>query len=602
MLTRDPRRAAHPSTRRRQWPAPAALVALLAAAVVLTAASPQAPGGAPTVTPYSGFGGTVQRTTADSTPQPLTVPQAAPTSPNIVYILLDDTGFSDLGAYGSEIATPHIDALARAGLRYNNFHTHAICSPTRAALLTGRVAHAVGMKDLAGADGGFPNARGRITPAAATIGQLLQRHGYSTYGVGKWHLTPHEDMDANSPRTDWPLQKGFDRFYGFLSGWTDQFHPSLVEDNHAIVTPDRPGYHFTEDIVDRAIDYLREGRRAATDRPFFLYLAPGASHAPYQVPAGYVEKYTRRYDAGWDAIRAERFARQKQMGLIPADTVMPPRNADDQAWADLTADEQRVFARYMAVYAAFVEHTDEQIGRLIQYLKDAGQYDNTLIFLMSDNGAAPEAGPEGNFTNPYGGRLTIADSLARLDDLGTERSQPLYQRAWAMAGVSPFKKYKLSMQLGGIRDPLIVSWPNGIPSVEHGAVRPQFLDVIDITPTVLEVLDLTAPTVFDGVPQLPMHGRSLLATLRDAGAAAPRHTQVFELRGGRAIYHDGWRAVAEHRPGTPFEDDRWELYDQADDFAEANDLAARYPERLKALQELWWTEARAHGVLPLTAR
>jgi arylsulfatase len=580
------------------------LTGLVTAAILLTAAaaSPQDQSSPETITPYTDFQGVVRTTTADSTPAPLVTPQAAPGSPNIVFIVLDDLGFSDLGAYGSEIATPHIDALAQAGLRFNNFNTHAICSTTRAALLTGRVAHAVGMKDLAGNDTGFPNARGRITPAAATIAQLLQANGYSTYGVGKWHLLPHANMFASSPRTDWPLQKGFDRFYGFLSGWTDQYHPSLVEDNHSIVTPDRPGYHFTADIVDHAIRYLREGEQAQTDRPFFLYVATGAVHAPHQAPPEYIEKYASVYTKGWDAIRAERFAREKAMGLIPRDTVLPPRNADDRAWDDLTPDERTVFARYMAVYAGFVEHTDAEIGRLIDYLRQSGQFDHTIIFLISDNGAAPEAGPEGNFTSPYGGRLSIAESLARLDDLGTERSEELYQRAWAMASVSPFKKYKLSMQLGGVRDPLIVAWPGGIAPADHGAVRSQFLDVIDITPTVLDITGVRAPSVFAGVPQMPIHGASFRAVLGDARAPAPRDTQVFELRGERAIYHDGWRAVSVHAPGTSYDQDRWELYDDTHDYAEAHDLAAQYPDRLKALQDLWWREARTYGVLPLTAR
>jgi arylsulfatase len=553
-------------------------------------------------TPYTGFGGLVGTPTQDSTPSPLPIAHATPGSPNIVYIVLDDVGFADLGAYGSEISTPNIDALAKAGVRYNNFNTHAICSTTRAALLTGRVAHAVGMKDLAGRDGGFPNSRGRITPMAATIAQILQANGYSTYGAGKWHLTPHEDMTSASPRTDWPLQKGFDRYYGFLSGWTDQYHPSLIEDNHSLVTPDRPGYHFTADIVDHAIEYLREGQAAAADRPFFMYLVTGAAHAPHQVPAKYIEKYKNRYLEGWDAIRAERFARQKEMHLLPADTVMPPRNEDDPAWSSLTPDEQKVYARYMAVYAGFMEHTDEQIGRFITYLKDSRQFDNTLIFFISDNGAAPEAGIQGNFTSPYNGRLSIPDSLARLDDLGTERSEELYQRPWAMAGVAPFKKYKLSMELGGVRDPLIVSWPKTIPATADGAVRTQFVDVIDITPTVLDVTKLHAPTVFDGIPQLPIHGKSIMPTLTDANAPSPRDTQVFELRGGRAIYHQGWRAVATHTAGASYDDDRWALYDETHDFAEANDLSAKYPERLKAMKDLWWSEARKYGVLPLSAR
>lgn len=587
----------------RQLLRPAAVVAATIAVIAAPGARQQSTEKPPgEVTPYTGFAGTVQKTTADSTPAPMGVPQARPGSPNVIFAVLDDVGFADLGAYGSEISTPNIDALAKAGLRYNNFHTHAICSTTRAALLTGRFAHAVGMKDLAGTDGGYPNSRGRITSAAATIAQILQASGHATYGIGKWHLVPGEDMSPSRPRTHWPLQKGFDRYYGFLSGWVDQFHPSLIEDNHSLTTPDRPDYHFTEDIVDRTIGYLREGQAAGTGRPFFMYFATGAAHAPIQVPPAYIDKYKNTYGKGWDVIRADRFARQKQLGLIPADTVMPPRNDGDRAWADLSADEQRVFARYMAVYAAFIEHTDVQIGRLIRYLKDSGQFDNTIIFLISDNGAAPEAGPEGAFTSPYGGRLSIAESLARLDDLGTERSEALYQRAWAMAGVAPFKKYKLSMQLGGVRDPLIVSWPKGIAATENGGVRSQFIHVIDLTPTVLDVTGVEPPTMFQGVPQMPMHGKSILRTLGDARAPNPRNTQVFELRGERAIYDHGWRAVSVHVPGTPYEQDAWELYDVSRDFAEANNVASKYPDKLKALQDLWWSEARKYGVLPLTAR
>jgi arylsulfatase len=289
------------------------------------------------------------------------------------------------------------------------------------------------------------------------------------------------------------------------------------------------------------------------------------------------------------------------MGLIPANTVLPPRNPDDKAWADLTADEQKVYARYMAVYAAFIEHTDAQIGRFIDYLKQSGQFENTVIFFISDNGAAPEAGPEGAFTSPYGGRLSIAESLARLDDLGTERSEELYQRGWAMAGVSPFKKYKLSMQLGGVRDPLIITWPKTIPSASAGAIRSQFVDVIDLTPTVLDILGLQAPATFAGVPQMPMHGASILAAMRDPRAPAPRDTQVFELRGERAIYHQGWRAVTVHRSGTSYDADKWELYDDTTDFAEANDVSQKYPDRLQVMKDLWWSEARKYGILPLTA-
>lgn len=572
----------------------ATLLALVFAAT--TSVDRVATQGAPQgVNHLTGFQGTINTTTADSTPAPMPVVQARAGSPNIVYIVLDDTGFADIGAYGSEIATPNIDALAAGGLRYNNFHTYAICSPTRAALLTGRNAHAVGMNDLAGSDDGYPNSRGRVPATAAMVSQILQAGGYRTYAVGKWHLSP--DNSDGAPREHWPLGKGFDRFYGFLSGWTDQFHPNLVADNTPLEIPNRVGYHFSEDIVDRSIQYLETGQPSG--RPFFLYLAFGATHGPNQAPREYVEKYLKTYDKGWDAIRDERFARQKRIGIIPSETRLPARNENDLVWSELSADERTVYARQMAVYAGFLEHTDAQIGRLMRYLRASGQIDDTLIVFLSDNGAAPEAGPEGSFINPYGGRLSTADALARLDDLGTDRARPIYPRGWAMAGVTPFREYKLSMFLGGVRDPLIVSWPGHV--TDAGAVRTQFVHTVDVTPTILDVVGIDAPRTYRGVDQMPMHGRSFLATLGNAQAASPRDTQVFELRGMRGIYHQGWRAVARHVNGTPYERDTWSLFDTSRDFAEAEDVAAAHPEKLKELQSLWWSEAREYGVLPLRA-
>ena len=537
------------------------------------------------------------RTTADAPPQPLPVQIAPPNSPNVIYIVLDDLGFADLGSFGSEIATPSIDSIAAQGLRFTNFHTRSICSPTRASLLTGRNSHAVGMKDLAGNDTGYPNARGRITPSAATVAQMLRTSGYSTYALGKWHLTPHSEMLASGDRTHWPLQKGFDRFYGFLSGWTDQFHPALTIDNHPAVTPDRDGYHFSEDIADRSMKMIREGRLANNAKPFFLYLAFGAAHSPVQIPDAYLKKYRGRYDQGWDRLRAERFARQKEIGVMPFNAAMAPRRTEDRGWDSLSPDERRVFARYMEIYAAFVEHTDAQIGRLVEYLRSSGELENTLLVILSDNGPASEA-QNGGFINPYGGALPIAESLARLDELGTERSEPMYQREWATAGAAPFQMYKLSMFEGGLRTPLIVSWPRQITA--RGAIRTQFLDVNDVTPTICDLLGVTPPAVFDGVPQMPMHGASFRAVLSDSKAPPPRDRQVYELRGNRAIWHNGWKAVTVRAPSGNFDDDRWQLYDLNTDPAEATDVADKYPDRVRAMQALWWEEAARQGVLPLT--
>ncbi len=542
------------------------------------------------------FGGVIGRTAEDSKPDPLVPVKAEPGSPNVVYLVLDDTGFADLGCYGSAVKTPNIDRLAAGGLLYNNFHSKAVCSPSRASLLTGRNAHSVGMKELPGRDQGYPDTRGRVTPAAANIAQILSRYGYSTLMAGKYHLVPPEDMVANGDRTHWPLQKGFDRFYGFLSGWTDQYKPDLVEDNHAVEPPDRPDYHFSEDIVDKSMEMLSAGFEADTEKPFFLYLAFGALHAPIQVPKRYIEKYRGAFDAGWDVIRERRYRRQLALGVIPAGTELPPRNPGDPAWDDLSDEQRTVYARFMEAYAGFAEHTDEQIGRLLRFLEESGKLENTLIILLSDNGGAPEAGVGGHFAHPYGDNMTVHDMYERLDDLGSRNSEPLYQRAWAMASNAPFKYYKLWPFNGGVRTPLIISWPK---QIRQPGQRTQFLDMIDITPTVLDVLALEAPAVFDGVCQIPMQGKSIRATFDDPNSPAPRDTQFFELWGSRSIYHDGWKALAFHTPGTSFDEDHWELYRLQTDFSETSDLASQYPEKLAEMKELWWSEAAKNGALPL---
>ena len=525
--------------------------------------------------------------------------------PNIVYILLDDVGFSDLGPYGSEIATPNIDQLAREGIRYNHFETRAICSPTRAALLTGRNNQAVGMMDLA--IGGNPDApahsRGFITPAAGTIAQILKANGYRTSQVGKWHLTPNAEQDDSYPgRANWPSGKGFQNSYGWLTGWTDQYNPrgrgqEMMEGDHPAQEANPGGNHVSEAIVDRAIEYLTDGFANSPDQPQFLYLAFGAAHAPIQVPQRYIERYAGVYDRGWDVLREERFARQKQMGIIPVNAVLTRRHEDDPEWKDLSPVEKTVFARFMATYAGYIEHTDEQIGRLINYLKDAGKYDNTLIILMSDNGAAPEAGVDGNFTRPYGPDITVEEMLARLDDLGTERSSALYQRPWARVGATPFKKYKLWPFGGGVRDPLIITWPDHI--LDNGGVRTQFVEVIDITPTVLDILNIEPPKEIDGVSQMDMHGASILQTFNDPEAPPARKTQFYCMRGNRGIYSDGWKAVTIHERGTDFDEDVWELYHVAIDFAECINVAEKYPEKLQEMKDLWWSEAEKYGSLPL---
>ncbi len=542
------------------------------------------------------FEGVIGRTAEDSKPAPYQPVRAEPGSPNLVYIVLDDTGFGDLGCYGASVSTPNIDSLAAGGLLFNNFHSKAVCSPTRASLLTGRNNHSVGMKELAGGDQGYPHTRGRVPATAANIAQILSRNGYSTFAVGKWHLVPREDMTAAGDRTHWPLQKGFDRFHGFLSGWTDQYRPDLVTDNHAVATPEREGYHFSEDVVDQAIEMVEGALGADAEKPFFLYLAFGATHAPIQVPRRYIEKYKGAFDAGWDAVRERRYRKQLELGVIPAGSELPARNPGDPAWGELSDKERKVYARFMEAYAGFTEHTDDQIGRVIDFLKAKGEFHNTLVILLSDNGGAPEAGVKGNFARSYGDQTTVDEMFERIDELGGPGTQPLYPRPWAMASSAPFQYYKLWPFNGGVRTPMIVSWP---ARVQETGLREQFVDVIDVTPTVLDFLGVEAPEVFDGICQIPMQGKSLRAVFDDPNAPAPRDTQYFELWGSRGIYHQGWKAVAFHTPGTDFESDHWELYNVAADFTETADLASQYPEKLQQLQELWWAEAAKNGALPL---
>lgn len=528
-------------------------------------------------------------------------PVQTPTRPNIVLIVLDDVGFSDLGAFGSEIRTPHIDALAKTGLRYNRFDTKAICSSTRAALLTGRNNQTVGMEDLASyaaqPDPTASNAaRGELPRNAETIAQALKASGYSTWALGKWHLAPVYDEAPGHDKGSWPLQRGFDHYYGFLSGWTDQYKPELVEDNRHVPVPAKPDYLLTPDLVDHAIAAFDTDKASGSGKPSFVYLALGTAHAPIQAPRSYIDAYGDLYAKGWDAIRAERFKRLKSLGIIPANTVLPPINPGDRPWASLSAQEKTVFARFMATYAGFITHADDEIGRLVAHLKKTGQYDKTLFVLLSDNGAAPEAGQQGGFWKPYDPRTPIAEMAQNLDKLGGPETQSLYQRPWAMAGVTPFRRYKLWPYAGGIRTPLIISWPDGIKA--KGSVRQQYVDAIDIGPTLLDVAGTHFSGTLNGVEQIPVAGRSIRASFSSPKEGG-RDVQFFSLRGNRAITSGKWKAVAIHKYDADFEGDRWELFDTSTDYSENHDLAARYPEKLEELKALWWAEARKYSDPPL---
>lgn len=523
-------------------------------------------------------------------------PKATPvTKPNIVLIVLDDVGFSDLGAFGSEIRTPNIDALAAAGLRYNRFDSKAVCTPTRAALLTGRNNQTVRMADLPTNQrtDDMTRDRGEVAHNAQMLPQALKAAGYRTYGVGKWHLGPEYEDGKPGNNASWPLQRGFDQFYGFYLGWTDQYRPDLIEGNEKLPKPDKPGYHFSTDMADQAIANIDD----AAGNPFFLFFSMGAAHAPLQVPRAYIDRYRGVYEKGWDAIRAERFVRMKKIGIIPADTVMTPRAASDRPWDALSADEKAVFARYMATYAGFIDHADEQIGRVVQRLKDKGQYDNTIIMLISDNGAAAEAGQMGGFETMYRQtKLSFAEQRARIDDIGTVKLHSEYPQPWAWAGGTPFRRYKSWPYAGGVRTPMIVSWPSVIR--DSGAVRTQFVDTIDLAPTLLDAAGTSFARTVDGDAQIPVAGRSIRNTFRDE-AAKTRSVQYFELRGQRAITSGNWRAVAMHKYGTDFAKDKWELFDISKDYSESTDLAARYPAKLEEMKALWWREARKYSTPPL---
>ena len=548
------------------------------------------------------FRGTIGRTFRDSLPswpQPVQPPSEAP---NIVFIVLDDVGFSDLGCYGSEISTPRIDALASNGVRYTSFHVTSMCSPTRACLLTGRNAHAVGMGIIAEWSSGFPGYRGRVTNRAAMIPEVLRDHGYSAYAVGKWHLTNIADYGAAGPHRDWPLSRGFARWYGFHGALTDQWNPELYRDNRPIRLEPRGDYHLSNDLVDHAIADIRDHATSAPQRPFLLYLAFGACHWPHHVPRPYIEKYRGRYRVGWDAIRTERLDRQKALGVVPRGTRLAPLNPGVSSWEALDGNVLRLCERLQETYAGFLEHTDCEIGRLIDQLDWLGCLDNTLIVLLSDNGASAEGGPTGaiNLRKHMVYEEELPEiGLSRLDDIGGERSFNHYPTGWAQASNTPLKWYKKDTHGGGIRAPLIVHWPQRIKSA--GAIQPQFHHVIDVAPTLYEVLGIEVPTQYQGVPQLPIHGISMAYTF-NSDAPTRKDMQHFELLGDRAIWYRGWKAVARHPKGTDFEADQWELYHLDDDFAEIDDLAAQQPDKLREMVELWWSEAGKYNVLPLDDR
>jgi arylsulfatase A-like enzyme len=575
------------------------------------------------------FKGTINVDIRDSVPDwsPFEPAKAPDGAPNVVYIVLDDVGFSAVSCYGGPIETPNIDRIAAQGVRYSQWHTTALCSPTRSCLLTGRNHTRNSMACITEAASGFPNASGTIPPENGMISEILGERGWNTYHVGKWHLCPTDEMNLASTRRNWPTGRGFERYYGFLGAETNQWYPDLVYDNHPVDQPKSPeeGYHLTEDLTDKALEFIKDAKVIAPDKPFFLYYAPGAAHAPHHAPKEWIERYAGQFDMGYEAVRERTLARQKEMGLVPQDTELPPLNpigtpetrtgpdgkpfpAVDytKRWDTLSADEKRLYCRMAEVYAGFLSHADHHIGRLLDYLEESGQRDNTLVVLVSDNGASGEGGPDGsvNENKLFNGIPDdLQSNLAMIDELGSPKTYNHYPTGWAMAFNTPFKMWKRYEFNGGTSDPCIVSWPSVLG--HGGEIRHQYHHAIDIVPTILDCLGVDAPETIKGHTQSPFDGVSMRYALEDPSAPSARTTQFFSMLGSRAVWHEGWKAVTTHPTisgWSHFNDDTWELYHTDVDRSELHDLAAEEPDKLRELVNLWFAEAGANGAFPLDDR
>ena len=559
--------------------------------------------------PYQGV---VGRTLAESKewwPEPVKAPAGAP---NVVWILIDDVGYGAAGTFGGLIQTPTFDALANNGLRYINFHTCAICAPTRSALLTGRNSasvHESGFSDVT-SSAGFPGWDGRVPSTAGTIAEILRDNGYNTFAVGKYGITPNDEGTDAGPFDHWPTGKGFDHFFGFLGSQTDQYKPDLVEDQ-AHVTPD--GRHLSDQITDKAIFYIDRQKKAAPDKPFFLYYAPAATHAPHMVDKYWSDQYKGKFDEGWDVFREKVFENQKKLGVIPANATLPDRNPNVKAWDSLTPDQKNLYARFMEVYAGYLTYTDFEVGRLIDHLKETGQLDNTLIFIsIGDNGASKEGSEEGtidrsSIRKPITEEENVAYNLANIDKIGTPESKNgNYPLGWAQAADTPFKYWKADANSeGGTHNPLIVYWPRGIK--DKGGIRTQYSHVIDLLPTTLDLVGVKAPEEIRGIKQQPIEGTSLAYSIDDANAATRHTVQYYYIFGSRSIYDNGWKAELAY-PGSflhglaptsqPLDENAWELYNLNDDPTERIDLAKKYPEKLAQLKAEFEEQAQSHHLYP----
>jgi arylsulfatase len=556
--------------------------------------------------------------------EPYVQPVAPEGAPNVLYIVLDDVGYSAMEPWGGSIETPNINRLAANGLTYTNWHTTALCSPTRSSLLTGRNHTTNGMACIAEATTGFPNGNGHIPFECATIAEVLVERGWNTYMLGKWHLCPADEMNLASTKRNWPIGRGFERYYGFLGGETNQWYPDLVYDNHPVEQPALPedGYHLTTDLTDKAIEFIKDAKMIAPDKPFFMYFCPGATHAPHHAPKEWIDKYRGKFDMGYEAYREAVFARQKEMGIFPADAELTPLNpyADETSvdgkpwppldvvrpWDSLSDDERRLFSRMAEVYAGFLSHTDHEIGRLLDFLEQSGQLDNTIVVLVSDNGASGEGGPNGSVNeNKFFNNIpdSIESNLPFLDELGSPSTYNHYPVGWAWAFDTPFKMWKRYNFEGGSADPLVISWPAGIGA--SGELRAQYMHATDIVPTMYDLLGIELPQEVKGYQQVPLEGVSFRGTFEDGSVPTPKESAFFSMLGSRAVWHKGWKAVSVHPTIAGwgrFDQDRWELYHTDRDPTEMHDLASENPAKLHEMINQWYHLAGKYNGLPLDDR
>ncbi|MFG1185057.1 arylsulfatase [Xanthobacter aminoxidans] len=601
---------------------PATLLSMACIGLGVAIAGPAAAQQTQPVGPYKDFKGKIELDVRDSVADwgPFTPRKAPEGAPNILFVLYDDTGLAAWSPYGGRINMPTLDKLAAEGLTYTQWHTAALCSPTRSTLLTGRNHTLNGMAAITEGANGFPGASGRIPPQAATIAEILKDNGYSTFWLGKNHNVPEQDVASGGNRSTWPLGMGFDRFYGFIGGETNQWYPDLVEDNRFIEPPSAPqdGYHFSKDLADQAIRMIRDQKATNPSKPWFMWYNPGANHAPHQAPQDFIDKYKGKFDDGYEAYRGWVLARMIERGVLPKDTQLTPLNplpadaayAPDMVrpWDSLSPDEKKLFSRLAEVYAAFSEYTDVQIGRIIDYLEKSGQLENTIVIYAADNGASGEGSPNGSvnenkFFNGYPD--DIAENMKLIDKLGGPDTYEHFPTGWAAAFSTPFQMFKrYSQYSGGTADPLVISWPKGIKA--RGEIRNQYHHSVDIVPTLLDIIGIEMPKVYRGVEQFPLSGVSMRYTF-DAAPDAPtqKKRQFYAMLGTRGIWENGWLASAVHAPFTgkgKFDQDRWQLYNVEADRSESKDLADAHPEKLAALIKAWNEEARTNLALPLDDR